>query len=84
MTGPRPAVGKVGNIGQSMAQSPVTRVLGAHERRSPSVRSSVVRSEAAAEQWLPWVGLGRSSLGSKRAVGLSRAEGTDGLCSTRI
>jgi hypothetical protein len=64
MTGPRPAVGKVGVIGLSMAQSPVTWVLGSHERRSPSVRSSVVRSEAAAEQWLPWVGLGRPSWGA--------------------
>ena len=27
MTEPRPAVGKVGDIGQSMAQCPVTRVL---------------------------------------------------------
>ncbi len=59
MTGPQPAVGKVGDIGQSMAQCPVTRVLRSHERRSPSVSSSAVRSEAAAELWLPWVELGR-------------------------
>jgi hypothetical protein len=58
MTGPRPAVGKVGDIGKSMAQS------RSHGRWSPSVRSSVVRSEVAAEQWLPWVGLGRPSMGS--------------------
>jgi hypothetical protein len=64
MTGPRPmaAVGKVGDIEQSMAQSQVTRVLGAHERRILSVRSSIVRSEAAAEQWLPWEGLLGSEL----------------------
>jgi hypothetical protein len=76
MTGPRPAVGKVSDIGQSMVQPQVTRVLGAHERRSPLARSSVVRSEAAAEHWLPWVGLWHPSLG---AVSLSRAKGTDGL-----
>ena len=31
--------------------------------------SLVVRSEAAAEQWLPWAGLGRPSFGGVRAWG---------------
>jgi hypothetical protein len=62
MTGPRPAVGRVSDIRLSMAQSLVTRALGFHELLS--LRLSVVLSEAGAEQWLPWVGLGRPSWGT--------------------